>query len=157
MNGSAGIAVGMATNIPPHNLNEIVSACLAIDRQTRSIDVPELIKHVCPDPISRQRGIINGAARASTRPIAQGAWPGLHAGQSHVYRGNGQGAARAHRIVTELPYQVNKARLIEKIADLVREKKIEGIAQDGLRDESDKDGMRIVIELKRGEVGRRRC
>ena len=145
VNGSSGIAVGMATNIPPHNLNEIVDASLAlIDKP--SIDIAELMEHV-PGPDFPTAGIINGAqginsayrtgrgrvfvrARASIEPLDKG--------------------GREAIVITELPYQVNKARLIEKIADLVREKRIEGISE--LRDESDKDGMRIVIELRRGEI-----
>jgi DNA gyrase subunit A len=147
INGSSGIAVGMATNIPPHNLTEIVNACVAyIDNEDISID--EIMQHV-PGPDFPTAAIIFGTA-----------------GIREAYRtGRGRVMVRARVdievdekrnrqsiIVTELPYQVNKARLIEKIAELVREEKITGIAHDGLRDESDKSGMRIVIELKRGEV-----
>ena len=144
VNGSAGIAVGMATNIPPHNLSEIIDAVVAL------IDDPEigidgLMRHV-PGPDFPTAGIINGAA-------------GIHAAY-HTGRGRVLMRARTEIevdelngresiIVTELPYQVNKARLIEKIAELVKEKKLEGISE--LRDESDKDGMRIFIEIKRGE------
>jgi DNA gyrase subunit A len=144
VNGSSGIAVGMATNIPPHNLNEVVGACLALIEDS-NIDIPALMEHL-PGPDFPTAGIINGA---------QGIYAAYRTGRGRVYI-----RARTHIeefkpgreaiIVTELPYQVNKARLIEKIADLVREKRIEGISE--LRDESDKDGMRVVIELKRGET-----
>ena len=145
VNGSSGIAVGMATNIPPHNLNEVISACLALIEDP-AIDVPGLMEHI-PGPDFPTAGIINGA---------QGIYSAYRTGRGRVYiRGRTEVETINKRgkeaiIVTELPYQVNKARLIEKIADLVREKKIEGISE--LRDESDKDGMRIVIELKQGEV-----
>jgi DNA gyrase subunit A len=143
VNGSSGIAVGMATNIPPHNLTEVVNACLAlIDDPT--LDVPGLMEHL-PGPDFPTAGIINGA---------QGIFSAYRTGRGRVHiRARTKieefKAGREAIIVTELPYQVNKARLIEKIADLVREKRIEGISE--LRDESDKDGMRVVIELKRGE------
>jgi len=145
VNGSSGIAVGMATNIPPHNLNEIVNACLALI-ENPAIDVPGLMEHV-PGPDFPTAGIINGA---------QGIYAAYKTGRGRVYmRARTMIETLDKRgkeaiIVTELPYQVNKARLIEKIADLVREKRIEGISE--LRDESDKDGMRIVIELRRGEL-----
>ncbi|MFM8844321.1 MAG: DNA gyrase subunit A [Gammaproteobacteria bacterium] len=146
VNGSSGIAVGMATNIPPHNLTEIVNACLAV------IDDPEitlagLMQHV-PGPDFPTAGIINGAQEIVS------AYKGGRGRLSIRARTHFEDIGKADRqaiIVTELPYQVNKARLIERIADLVREKQIEGISNDGLRDESDKDGMRIVIELRRGE------
>lgn len=145
INGSSGIAVGMATNIPPHNLGEVVSACLAmIDNP--DIDVLELMTHI-PGPDFPTAGFINGAA---------GIYNAYTTGRGKIYL-----RARCHFeefgdngrqaiITTELPYQVNKARLLEKIAELVKESKLEGIS--GLRDESDKDGMRMVIELKRGET-----
>jgi len=145
VNGSSGIAVGMATNIPPHNLNEIVNACQALIDDP-AIDIAGLMKHV-PGPDFPTAGIINGA---------QGIYSAYSTGRGRVYmRGRVAVETIDQRgkeaiIVTELPYQVNKARLIEKIADLVREKRIEGITE--LRDESDKDGMRIVIELRRGEL-----
>ena len=146
VNGSAGIAVGMATNIPPHNLNEIVAALLALI-ENPSIDTPELMQHV-PGPDFPTAGIINGAPR-HLFGLSNGPRASLHARQgTHIEPVDKRGKEAI--IVTELPYQVNKARLIEKIADLVREKKIEGITE--LRDESDKDGMRIVIELRRGEM-----
>ena len=145
VNGSAGIAVGMATNIPPHNLNEIVNACLALI-ENPAIDVPGLIQHV-PGPDFPTAGIINGA---------QGIYAAYSGGRGRVFMRARTSIETIDKrgkeaiIVTELPYQVNKARLIEKIADLVREKRIEGISE--LRDESDKDGMRIVIELRKGEL-----
>jgi len=144
VNGSAGIAVGMATNIPPHNLTEIVNACLALV-DNPDIDVPGLMEYV-PGPDFPTGGIINGA---------QGIYSAYKTGRGRVHvRARASIETINQRgkeaiIVTELPYQVNKARLIEKIADLVREKRIEGISE--LRDESDKDGMRIVIELRIGE------
>ena len=143
VNGSSGIAVGMATNIPPHNLNEVISACLALIDDP-AIDIPGLMEHL-PGPDFPTSGIINGA---------QGIYAAYRTGRGRVYiraRTDVEEfkAGREAIVVSELPYQVNKARLIEKIADLVREKRIEGISE--LRDESDKDGMRIVIELKRGE------
>ena len=143
VNGSSGIAVGMATNIPPHNLNEVISACLALIEDP-AIEVPGLMEHL-PGPDFPTAGIISGA---------QGILSAYRTGRGRVYVRARTGIeefkpGREAIIVTELPYQVNKARLIEKIADLVREKRIEGISE--LRDESDKDGMRVVIELKRGE------
>ena len=141
VNGSAGIAVGMATNVPPHNLGEVLSACIAL------IDDPEIgfdeLMQLVPGPDFPTAGIINGAA-----------------GIVEAYRtGRGRILVRARAeietedngretiVVTELPYQVNKAKLIEKIAELVKEKRIEGISE--LRDESDKDGLRMVIEVRR--------
>ncbi|MDH3615806.1 MAG: DNA gyrase subunit A [Gammaproteobacteria bacterium] len=145
VNGSSGIAVGMATNIPPHNLGEVINACLAVIEDP-SIEVPALMEHI-PGPDFPTAGIINGA---------QGIYSAYRTGRGRVHIRakteietiNARGKEAI--IVTELPYQVNKARLIEKIADLVREKRIEGISE--LRDESDKDGMRIVIELRQGEI-----
>ncbi|MGI9273130.1 MAG: DNA gyrase subunit A [Woeseiaceae bacterium] len=145
VNGSSGIAVGMATNIPPHNLCEVVDAALALI-ENPAIDVPGLMQHI-PGPDFPTAGIINGA---------QGIYSAYSTGRGRVHiRARTSieplgSAGREAIIVTELPYQVNKARLIEKIAELVRDKKLEGISE--LRDESDKDGMRIVIELRRGEV-----
>ena len=145
INGSSGIAVGMATNIPPHNLCEVIDAALALI-DNPAIDVPGLMEHL-PGPDFPTAGIINGA---------QGIYAAYRTGRGRVYirarvaiEAMDKGG-RERIVVTELPYQVNKARLIEKIAELVRDKRIEGISE--LRDESDKDGMRIVIELKRGEV-----
>jgi len=145
INGSSGIAVGMATNIPPHNLTEVVSACLAMIDDP-DITIPELMQYI-PGPDFPTAGFINGAA---------GIYNAYTTGRGKIYL-----RARCHFeefgeqgrqaiITTELPYQVNKARLLEKIAELVKESKLEGIS--GLRDESDKDGMRMVIELKRGET-----
>ena len=145
INGSSGIAVGMATNIPPHNLNEVVDACLAVI-ENPSIEIPELMEHL-PGPDFPTAGIINGAA---------GIYSAYCTGRGRVHMRarteveNFGTRGREAIIVTELPFQVNKARLIEKIAELVRDKRIEGISE--LRDESDKDGMRIVIELRKGEV-----
>ncbi|WP_305857284.1 DNA gyrase subunit A [Balneatrix alpica] len=145
VNGSSGIAVGMATNIPPHNLGEVVDGCLAlIDNDRISID--ELMEFI-PGPDFPTAAIINGRA---------GIIEAYRSGRGRIYmrakyhtedmdRGGKQAL-----VITEIPYQVNKARLIEKIAELVKEKKVEGITE--LRDESDKDGMRIVIELRRGEM-----
>jgi DNA gyrase subunit A len=144
VNGSSGIAVGMATNIPPHNLREIIDACVAlIDDPT--LNVTALMQFV-PGPDFPTAGIING-----TQEIAMA----YHTGRGRVYmRARSEieedDKGRQAIIITELPYQVNKARLLERIADLVRNKDIDGISE--LRDESDKDGMRVVIELKRGEV-----
>ncbi|MFC0444931.1 DNA topoisomerase (ATP-hydrolyzing) subunit A [Pseudidiomarina halophila] len=145
VNGSSGIAVGMATNIPPHNLGEVIDGCLAmIERPDITID--ELMEFI-PGPdfptaasISGRAGIVE-AYRTGRGRIH------LRAKAEIETDSNGREAI----IVNEIPYQVNKAKLIEKIAELVKEKRLEGIS--GLRDESDKDGMRIVIELKRGEVG----
>jgi len=144
INGSSGIAVGMATNIPPHNLNEIVSACLLLVDEPDA-DVERLMQ-IIPGPDFPTAGYINGA---------RGIRDAYRSGKGKIYL-----RARSHYeedksgrqsiIVTELPYQVNKARLLEKIAQLVKEKRLEGIT--GLRDESDKDGMRMVIELRRGEI-----
>src|SRR3984957_4795773 len=146
INGSSGIAVGMATNIPPHNLHEIVSACIAL------IDNPDLtlaqLMQIVPGPDFPTAGFINGAQEIV---LAYKTGRGrLHVRARTHFEDVGKGDRQAI-VITELPYQVNKAKLIERIADLVRDKLIDGIASDGLRDESDKDGMRVVIELKRGE------
>lgn len=144
INGSSGIAVGMATNIPPHNLSEVINACIAlIDKPT--INLEELMQFI-PGPDFPTAGIISGVAgiveayRTGRGRIYVRAKTSIESDES----GNKQAI-----IIHELPYQVNKARLIEKIAELVKDKKIEGIT--ALRDESDKDGMRVVIELRRGE------
>ncbi len=145
VNGSSGIAVGMATNIPPHNLTEVIGACLALIDNPESTII-ELMQHI-PGPDFPTAGFINGAS---------GIYDAYMTGRGRVHlrsrchfedRGDG---GRQSIIVTELPYQVNKARLLEKIAEMVKDAKLEGIS--GLRDESDKDGMRMVIELRRGEV-----
>lgn len=146
VNGSSGIAVGMATNIPPHNLTEVINGCLAlIDNPEISID--ELMQFI-PGPDFPTAGIINGRA---------GIIEAYRTGRGRIYmrartfiEDIDKVGGRQQIIISELPYQLNKARLIEKIAELVKEKKLEGISE--LRDESDKDGMRVVIELRRGEV-----
>jgi DNA gyrase subunit A len=143
INGSSGIAVGMATNIPPHNLSEVINACIALI-ETPEIEISDLMKHI-PGPDFPTAGIINGSL-----------------GIKDAYEtGRGRIEVRARSkieehdsgnkiIITELPYQVNKARLLEKIAELVKDKKVTGIRE--LRDESDRDGMRVVVELRRSEV-----
>jgi DNA gyrase subunit A len=146
VNGSSGIAVGMATNIPPHNLTEVINGCLALI-QNPDLTIEELIEYI-PGPDFPTAAIINGK---------KGIEQAYKTGRGKIYiRARAEievdeKTGRETIIVHEIPYQVNKARLIEKIAELVKEKKIEGIS--ALRDESDKDGMRIVIEVKRGEVG----
>ncbi|MHB8621977.1 MAG: DNA gyrase subunit A [Sulfuricaulis sp.] len=145
INGSSGIAVGMATNIPPHNLTEVVSACLAVI-ENEQVTIDELMKHI-PGPDFPTAGIINGV---------EGIQEAYRTGRGRVYvraRVEIETDEKRNRqtiIVTELPYQVNKALLLERIAELVQEGKIEDISE--LRDESDKSGMRMVIELKRGAV-----
>lgn len=146
INGSAGIAVGLATNIPPHNLNEVVNACIALV-DNPEIDITGLMEYL-PGPDFPTAAIINGA---------RGIHEAYHTGRGRIYlRARSEieideAKDKQTIIITELPYQVNKANLLEKIAELVKEKKVEGITE--LRDESDKDGMRMVIELRRGEVG----
>ncbi|CDG20515.1 DNA gyrase subunit A [Xenorhabdus poinarii G6] len=146
VNGSSGIAVGMATNIPPHNLSEVINGCLAyIDDENISIE--GLMEYI-PGPDFPTAAIINGR---------RGIQEAYRTGRGKIYiraRANIETDEKNGRetiVVNEIPYQVNKARLIEKIAELVKDKRIEGIS--GLRDESDKDGMRIVIEVKRDAVG----
>src|SRR5262245_5500963 len=146
INGQTGIAVGMATNIPPHNLTEIVNACLAI-LDDANLTLAGLMKHV-PGPDFPAAGIINGAQENATAYRTGRGRLSIRA-RTHTEE-IGKNGDRQAIIVTELPYQVNKARLLERIADLVRGKNIDGISE--LRDESDKDGMRVVIELKRGEI-----
>ena len=146
VNGSAGIAVGMATNIPPHNLGEVVTACIAL------IDDPNIsianLMQIIPGPDFPTAGIINGSQGIA---LAYATGRGrLDVRARTTIEEDDKG--RQTIVITELPFQVNKARLLERIAELVREKIIDGIASDGLRDESDKDGMRVVVELKRGEV-----
>jgi len=145
INGQTGIAVGMATNIPPHNLTEVVNACLAM-LENPAITLADLMQHI-PGPDFPTAGIINGAQEIATAYRTGRGRLSIRA-RTHI-EDIGKGERQAI-IVTELPYQVNKARLLERIADLVRAKAIDGISE--LRDESDKDGMRVVIELKRGEV-----
>ncbi|MBN2885559.1 MAG: DNA gyrase subunit A [Chromatiaceae bacterium] len=144
VNGSSGIAVGMATNIPPHNLAEVINACLAlIEDPLISI---EALMELVPGPDFPTAAIINGV-RGIREAYRTGRGRVVMRARSCVETQKRSG--REAIVITELPYQVNKARLLERIAELVKEKKIDGIAQDGLRDESDKDGLRIVIELKR--------
>ena len=146
VNGSSGIAVGMATNIPPHNLTEVVKGCLAmIDNPEITVD--ELMEYI-PGPDFPTAGIINGRA---------GIIQAYRTGRGRIYV-RAKARIEVHEktrretiIITEIPYQLNKARLIERIAELVKEKKLEGISE--LRDESDKDGLRVVIEIKRTDVG----
>lgn len=144
VNGSAGIAVGMATNIPPHNLGEVIDGCLAVI-DNADITVDELIEHI-PGPDFPTGAYINGRA---------GIVEAYKTGRGRIYmraRHHIEDMEKGNRqsiVFTEIPYQLNKAKVIEKIAELVKEKKLEGISE--LRDESDKDGMRIVVELRRGE------
>ena len=146
VNGSSGIAVGMATNIPPHNLTEVVKGCLAMI-ENPEITVDELMEYI-PGPDFPTAAIINGRA---------GIIQAYRTGRGRIYvRAKAdievnEKTRRETIIITEIPYQLNKARLIERIAELVKEKKLEGISE--LRDESDKDGLRVVIEIKRTDVG----
>jgi len=144
VNGSSGIAVGMATNIPPHNLTEVIGGCLAL-MENPDIDTDALME-IIPGPDFPTAAIINGRA---------GIIEAYRTGRGKIYlraryEVETEKNGRERIVVTEIPYQVNKARLIEKIAELVKDKRIEGISE--LRDESNKEGMRIVIELRRGEV-----
>jgi len=145
VNGSSGIAVGMATNIPPHNLTEVIDGCLAyINNEAITID--ELMDYI-PGPDFPTAALISGR---------KGIIDAYKTGRGKIYMRSKaeievEKNGKETIIVTEIPYQVNKARLIEKIAELVKDKKVEGIS--ALRDESDKDGMRIVIECKRDAVG----
>ena len=144
INGSSGIAVGMATNIPPHNLAEVVNACILLIDEPEA-DIERLMEFI-PGPDFPTAGHINGAR--GIREAYRGGKGKIYLRAKTHYEEDKSG--RQSIIVTELPYQVNKARLLEKIAELVKEKRLEGIT--GLRDESDKDGMRMVIELRRGEL-----
>ena len=146
VNGSSGIAVGMATNIPPHNLTEVINACLALI-DNPAISIESLMDHL-PGPDLPTAAFINGI-KGIREAYRTGRGRMYMRARAEVIEENKQGKQTI--LVHELPYQVNKARLIERIAELVKEKKIEGITE--IRDESDKDGMRIVIELRRGEVG----
>lgn len=145
VNGTSGIAVGMATNIPPHNLKEVINGCLAVLNQP-SISIEELMQHI-PGPDFPTAGLINGAS---------GIVEAYKTGRGRIYMRacchieDRENSDRQRIVITELPYQVNKARLLEKIAELVKDKKLDGISE--LRDESDKDGIRVVVELKRGET-----
>ena len=146
VNGSSGIAVGMATNIPPHNLSEVISGCLALINNG-DITIDELMEHI-PGPDFPTGATINGKA---------GIVQAYRTGRGRIYVRAcaaieiNEKTRRETILITEIPYQLNKSRLIERIAELVKEKKIEGISE--LRDESDKDGLRVVIEIKRGEIG----
>lgn len=144
INGSSGIAVGMATNIPPHNITEVINGCLALIKNP-DITIPELMEYI-PGPDFPTAAIINGR-RGIEEAYRTGRGKVYIRAKTHIE--TDEKTSRESIIVTEIPYQVNKARLIEKIAELVKDKRIEGIS--ALRDESDKDGMRIVIEVKRGE------
>jgi len=145
INGSTGIAVGMATNIPPHNLGEAIAGCIALI-DNPSLGIEGLMQHI-PGPDFPTAGFINGA---------KGIEEAYRTGRGRIYMRarteieTNEANGKQTIVVTELPYQVNKARLLEKIAEHVKEKRIEGITE--LRDESDKDGMRMVVELRRGEV-----
>ena len=145
VNGSSGIAVGMATNIPPHNLTEVINACLAV-LEDQDVGIDDLMEHI-QGPDFPTGGIINGRA---------GIVQAYRTGRGRIYvRGRAEvetdAKGREKIVITEIPFQLNKARLIEKIAELVKEKRIEGISE--LRDESDKDGLRVVIEVRRGDSG----
>lgn len=146
INGSSGIAVGMATNIPPHNLREVIRACLALIANPE-LNIDDVMEYI-PGPDFPTAGIINGRA---------GILEAYKTGRGRIYIRSraevitDEKTNRETILIHELPYQVNKARLIEKIAELVKEKKIEGISE--IRDESDKDGLRVVIEIKRGDMG----
>ncbi len=145
INGGSGIAVGMATNIPPHNLREVVDACIALIDDD-SLTIEDLMEYI-PGPDLPTAGIINGV-RGIREAYHTGRGRLIMRARTEIEEDPKNG--KQSIIVTELPYQVNKARLLEKIAELVKEKRLEGITE--LRDESDKDGMRMVIELRRGEV-----
>tara|TARA_B100001109_G_scaffold167044_1_gene136097 strand:+ start:50948 stop:53527 length:2580 start_codon:yes stop_codon:yes gene_type:complete len=145
VNGSSGIAVGMATNIPPHNLKEVLTGCLALIDDP-DLDIDQLMEYI-PGPdfptgafINGREGIIDAYRTGRGR---------IYLRARHIFEENEKNG-KVSIVFTEIPYMVNKARLIEKIAELVKDKKLEGISE--LRDESDKDGMRIVVELRRGEV-----
>ena len=146
VNGSSGIAVGMATNIPPHNLTEVINGCLALIENS-DITIDELLTHI-PGPDFPTSGIISGRAGIEEAyKTGRGKIKIRARAEIEVNENTGKETIVVH----ELPYQVNKARLIEKMAELVKEKRLEGIS--ALRDESDKDGMRMVVEVKRGDVG----
>jgi DNA gyrase subunit A len=144
VNGSSGIAVGMATNIPPHNLTEVINACIAII-DNPALTLPEIMQYI-PGPDFPTAGIIQGRA-GIVDAYRTGRGRIIVRGKTHIE--TDEKSNKEKIIVTELPYQVNKARLIERIAELVKEKKLDGIT--ALRDESDKHGMRIVIEIRRNE------
>ena len=146
LNGASGIAVGLATNIPPHNLREVISACvMLLDEPETSVDG---LMEVVHGPDFPTAGIINGRAGIVQ---AYRTGRGRIKVRARAVVEHDEGSNKDTIVITEIPYQLNKSRLLEKIADLVREKRIEGITE--LRDESDKDGLRVVIELRRGEQG----
>ena len=142
VNGSAGIAVGMATNVPPHNLTEVIDGCLAY-LDDPAISIQDLMTCI-PAPDFPTGALINGL-EGVREAYATGRGRAIMRSKFHI-----EGEDKKSIVFTEIPYQVNKARVIEKIAELVKDKKIEGITE--LRDESDKDGMRIVVDLRRGET-----
>ncbi len=146
VNGSSGIAVGMATNVPPHNLAEVCRACQAL-LENPGLDLEQLLEYI-PGPDFPTAGLINGRA-GIVSAYRTGRGRLLLRARARIE--DGDKSARQRIIISELPYRVNKARLVERIAELVREKKLQGIAE--LRDESDKDGIRIVVELRQGEIG----
>jgi DNA gyrase subunit A len=146
VNGASGIAVGMATNIPPHNLTEVINACLALIEDS-SLDINALMEHL-PAPDLPTAALINGTS-GIRQAYKTGRGRMVMRSRAEIIENTKSGKQTI--VITEIPYQVNKARLIERIAELVKDKRIEGITE--LRDESDKDGMRIVIELRKGEVG----
>ncbi len=147
VNGSSGIAVGMATNIPPHNINEVIDACLTLlDNPETTIE--ELIE-IIPAPDFPTRGIIYGTAGVKE---AYRTGRGRVVMRAKTHFEDLEGGNRQAIIIDELPYQVNKSSLLMRIGELVRDKRIEGLSPSGIRDESDKSGMRVVLELKRGEI-----
>ena len=148
VNGSSGIAVGMATNIPPHNLNEVIDAVIELSKKP-DLTIKDLMKYI-PGPDFPTAGIITTDKADNGIESAYKTGKGRVIMQALTHIETDKKKSREKIIITELPYQVNKARLIEKIAELVRDKKLEGISE--LRDESDKDGMRVVIELKKSEI-----
>ena len=148
VNGSSGIAVGMATNIPPHNLSEVIDAVIALSKKP-DLKIKDLMKYI-PGPDFPTAGIITTDKADNGIESAYETGKGKVIMQARTHIETDKKKSREKIIISELPYQVNKARLIEKIAELVRDKKLEGISE--LRDESDKDGMRVVIELKKSEI-----
>ncbi|MBT5950569.1 MAG: DNA gyrase subunit A [Betaproteobacteria bacterium] len=148
VNGSSGIAVGMATNIPPHNLCEVIDACLAlIDNSTISV---EELMDIVPAPDFPTKGIIYGTVGIK-EAYRTGRGRVLMRAKTHIENVDSAGGRQAI-VIDELPYQVNKSSLLIRIGELVRDKRLEGISPSGIRDESDKSGMRVVLELKRGEI-----
>ena len=148
VNGSSGIAVGMATNIPPHNLCEVIDACLAlIDNSTISV---EELMDIVPAPDFPTKGIIYGTVGIK-EAYRTGRGRVLMRAKTHIEDVDSAGGRQAI-VIDELPYQVNKSSLLIRIGELVRDKRLEGISPAGIRDESDKSGMRVVLELKRGEI-----